>query len=91
MKVKKWMSYQQLNRQIKQFKYLGPDASSVPADVSERGIKIGGQAAENWCLLRLLPIIIGDKIKDSQDEVWKVVIMLKEVVELVCAPKISTA
>lgn len=89
VKVKKWLTYQQLNRQIKQFKYLGSDASSVPSEVSERGIKVGGQAAENWCLLRLLPIIIGDRIKDTQDQVWQLVIMLKEVVELVCAPKIS--
>lgn len=70
---------------------MGSDASSVPSEVSEPGIKIGGQAAENWCFLRLLPIIIGDRIKDTQDQVWQVVIMLKEVVELVCSPKISAA
>lgn len=74
---------------VDQFKYLGSDASSVPSEVSERGIKVGEQAAENWCLLRLLPVIIGDRIKDTQDQVWQLVIMLKEVVELVCALKIS--
>lgn len=84
MKVKKWMTYQQLNQQ---FKYLGFDASSIPSEVSERGIAVGGQAAENLCLLRLFPIIIGDRIKDTQ--VWQLVIMLKEVAELVCVPKIS--
>lgn len=91
VKVKKWMTYEQLNRQIKQFKYQGSDASSVPSEVNERGIKVGGQAAENWCFLRLLPIIIGDRIRETQDQVWQLVIMLKEVVELVCAPKISTS
>lgn len=70
---------------------MGSDASSVPSEVSERGIEIGGQADENWCLLQLLPIINGDRIKDTQDRVWQVVIMLKEVVELVCSPKISAA
>lgn len=69
VKVKRWMTYQQLNQQIKQFRYLGSDASSVPPEVSERGIKVGGQATENWCLLRLLPIIIGDKIEDTQHQV----------------------
>ena len=34
-------------------------------------------------------IIIGDKIKDTQYQVWQLAIMLKEVVELVYAPKIS--
>lgn len=49
VQVKKWMTYQQLNQQIKQFKLLGSDDSSVPSKVSERCIKIVGQAAENWC------------------------------------------
>lgn len=91
MKVKKWMTYSQLNRRVKQFKYLGSDASSVPSEVRERGIKLGGKTVENWCLLRLLPIIIVDKIKDTKDQVWQLAIMLKEVVEIVCAPKISAA
>ncbi|KAI2643064.1 hypothetical protein H4Q32_029533 [Labeo rohita] len=69
IKEKKWMTFQQLNRRIRQFMYLGSDGSSVPSDVVKRGKKIGGQAIQNWCLLRLLPIIIGDKIKDTQDQV----------------------
>lgn len=91
IKEKKWMTFQQLNRRIRQFMYLGSDGSSVPSDVVKRGKKIGGQAIQNWCLLRLLPIIIGDKIKDTQDQVWQLLIMLKKVVELVCSPKISAA
>lgn len=90
VKVKKWFTYTQLNRRIMQFVYQGSDASSSPCQVSEKGKKIGGQAAENWCLLRLLPVIIGDKI-DPQDPTWQLVISLKELVELVCAPKITTA
>ncbi|KAL0185508.1 hypothetical protein M9458_021205, partial [Cirrhinus mrigala] len=53
------------------------------------GAKLGGQATENWCLLRLLPVIIGEKIEDTEDPVWQLVVQLKEVVELICAPTIS--
>ena len=63
VKVKKWMTYQQLTQQIKQFKYLGSDDISVPSKVSERCIKIVRQAAENWCLLRLLLSLLGTKSK----------------------------
>ncbi len=56
--------------------------------MSEKANTTGSQAAENWCLLRLLPVIIGDKV-DSHDPVWELVITLKELVELVCAPKIT--
>lgn len=55
----------------------------------EKSKTIGGQACENWCFLRLLPVIIGDKV-DPHDPVWQLVIALKELVELVCAPTITT-
>lgn len=83
---KKCFSYTQLNRRIAQFKYLGPDAGSAPFQICKKGSKLGGQAAENWCLLRFLPVII-----DSQDPVWQLTLKLKELVELVCAPRITTA
>lgn len=58
--------------------------------MNEKAKTVGGQAAENWCLLRLLPVTIGDKV-DPRDPVWQLMITLKELVELVCAPTITTA
>lgn len=89
VKVKKFFTYSELNRRIRQFTYQGSDSNSTPSEVSEKGAKLGGQAAENGCLLRLLPIIIGEKIADTEDPVWQLVVQLKEVVELICAPTIS--
>lgn len=90
IKVKHWFTYTQLNRRITQFAYKDSNCNSCPAPVSEKANTIGGQAAENWCLLRLLPVIIGDKV-DPHDPVWQLVIALIELVELVCAPSITTA
>lgn len=42
VKVKKFFTYSQLNRRIKQFSYQGSDGSSKPAEVSEKGVKLGG-------------------------------------------------
>ena len=54
------------------------------------GDKLGGHAAQNWCLLRLLPLVVGDRIDDHLgDEVWLMYLDLKRIVEIVCAPKIS--
>lgn len=44
VKVKKFFTYSQLNRRIKQFSYQGSDGSSKPAEVSEKGMELGGQA-----------------------------------------------
>lgn len=89
VKVKKCFTYSQLNRRIKQFSYHGSDATSTPSEVAEKGDKIGGKATENWSLLRLLPILIGEKITDTDDPIWQLTVQLKELVELICAPKIS--
>lgn len=89
VKVKKFFTYTQLNRRIKQFSYQGSDATSTPSEVVEKGVKIGGQAAENWSLLRLLPVIIGEKITNTDDPVWQLTVQLKELVEIICAPRIS--
>ncbi|KAF3856783.1 hypothetical protein F7725_017506, partial [Dissostichus mawsoni] len=69
------------------FKYFGQEKVffkmfSSPCRVNEKANTLGGQAAENWCLLRLLLVIIGDKV-DPCDPAWQLLITLKELVELV--------
>ena len=51
--------------------------------------KIGGNATQNWCFLRLLPLFVGDRIKNPlEDEVWQLSLQLREVVAIITAPKI---
>ncbi|XP_023815110.1 uncharacterized protein LOC111948035 [Oryzias latipes] len=89
--TKKWFTYKILNRRIKQFKYTGTDASSKPSELSPKTLKLSGQAVQNWNFLRLLPLIIGDKVQDPQDDVWQLTLQLKNIVDLVCAQQISKA
>lgn len=46
---------------------------------------IGGNATENGCLLRLLPLMTGSKVPLEQ-EAWQLLMTLKDVVELVMSP-----
>ena len=80
-----------MNQVIVKFKYKGYDANDKPSIVNENGKTLGGHAAQNWCLLRLLPLLVSSKIQDSNDEVWAAICLLREIVALVCAPKISVA
>uniref|UniRef100_A0A096MAD3 Uncharacterized protein n=1 Tax=Poecilia formosa TaxID=48698 RepID=A0A096MAD3_POEFO len=91
IKKKGWFTYSTLNRHIKQFKYCDSDASSKPCEVTYNAAKLSGQAMQNWNLLRLLPLIIGDKVQDTADDVWQLTLQLKDTVELICAQKISLA
>lgn len=91
IKTNKWFTYTILNRCIKQFKYKGTDASSKPCEVSPKTLKISGQAVQNWNFLRLLPVIIGDKVQNPQDNVWQLTLQFKDIVDLICAQKIFKA
>jgi len=86
---KKWFTYTILNRRIRQFKYKATDACSKPCAVTPKALKLSGQAIQNWNFLRLLPLLIGDKVQDSQDNIWQLTLQLKDIVDLICAQQIS--
>uniref|UniRef100_A0A1A8BQ80 Uncharacterized protein n=1 Tax=Nothobranchius kadleci TaxID=1051664 RepID=A0A1A8BQ80_NOTKA len=89
VQVEKHFTYNELNRAVAKFKHIGSDALSKPCEV-KTGQRLAGSAAQNQCLLRLLPLYIGEKIKDPVDnEVWQLCLKLRDIVELVCAPQIS--
>lgn len=50
------------------------------------GDKLGGQAAQNWSLIWLLPVIMHDRIKNADDPVWQQFLSLYDIVVIVCAP-----
>ena len=91
IKKKAWFTYSTLNRRIKQFKYCGSDASTKPSEVNPTAYKLSGQAIQNWNFLRLLPLIIGDRVRDTADDVWQLTMQLKDIVDMICAQKISVS
>jgi hypothetical protein len=47
---------------------------------------VSGHAVQIWTFLRFIPVLIGHKIENTDDGVWRLILLLREVVELVCAP-----
>lgn len=45
----------------------------------------GGNAHENWCLIWLLPFLMGSYVPEG-DDTWEILMLLKDIVELVVAP-----
>lgn len=86
VKSRKWFSYDVLNRRIVTFRGESRNKANV---LPTNGTKLGGHAAQNWWLLRFLPVLLHDKVRDPKDEVWQLVLLLRQVVELVCAPALS--
>lgn len=77
------------NRRSRQFKCKGSDALTNPCDVNCEGSRLPGQAIQNLNFLRLLPVLIGNKVQDPEDDVWQLMMQLKDIVDLICAQNIS--
>lgn len=90
VKTKNWFSYKLLNQRIKAFKCKLNDSGNKPAAcLRNKKKKLGGHAVQNWTLLRLLPLLIGDKIDDPSDSIWQLYLLLKRICELACAPALT--
>jgi len=85
---KKFFTLEHLNNLIHSFPYKDGDKTNrphlLPKNLKKKST-LGGNAHENWCLLRLLPFIIG-KLVPSDEPAWQVILDLKDIAELVVAP-----
>ncbi len=85
---KKYFTFSELNSAITQFPYKWTDKTDCPQPLPttfSSKKKIGGNAHENWALIRLLPFIIGHRIP-LNDPAWLLLMSLKDIIELVVAP-----
>ena len=90
------LSVDELNNRIKIFDYGRSDVKNKPsANFTTANLrnadtdhKIHQTAAQTWCLLRIFPFLVFDKVP-SNDRYLKLVINLCEIVETVFAPKLE--
>ena len=82
----RWFSEDDINRRILDFPYLKTDAISKPVPIKTTATRLVGNASQNWCFLRLFPLLVYDKVKDTSNPVWEMLLVLRTVVERVCAP-----
>ncbi len=89
---KKYFTLDKLNESIQKFPYKWTDKSNRPHAIPRTFMlkkSIGGNAHENWSLLRLLPLLIGHLVPPDEPS-WQVILDLKDIVELVVAPVHTT-
>lgn len=85
---KKYFTFDQLNKLIQEFPFKWGDKTNRPHVLSATFVKkktIGGNAHENWCLLRLIPLIVG-KLVPQEEPAWEVILLLKDILELAVCP-----
>lgn len=89
---KKFFTLDRINHLITSFPYKFGDKTNrphlLPKTLLQKKLKsqtIGGNAHENWCLLRLLPLMVGTLVPDNEPA-WQLILDLHDIVELVVAP-----
>ena len=86
---KEWFSEQYLNSRIKQFKFDATAAHSKALPVKFTAKKLSGNASQNRCFILFFPLSIIFKVKDFADPVWKMLLLLRQIVEITCVPLIA--
>jgi hypothetical protein len=88
---KKLFSIEKLNKLIETFPYKGSDAINKPKTLQKKFAKLGGSASQNRTFLRLLPLIVGPLIQDSENEIWRNILRLRRICDYASAPIITMA
>ncbi|RUM28374.1 MAG: hypothetical protein DSY42_08515 [Aquifex sp.] len=79
-----------LNQRIGHFPYLGSDKVNKPSalSISPGGkVSVKQEAAQMWCLLRLLPLLVGHRVPVENSK-WEVLLKLLDSSHYICAPSI---
>lgn len=91
--VAKYFTLEQLNARINDLNYGADEKRNKPREIKISQIKnkhVKMSAAESLCLLRNVGILIGEFIPEG-DKYWKVIIKLKEIIDVVTAPVVHVS
>lgn len=84
-----------LNSRLQRFAFSFYDQSNKPSPKFKTNLlrKKGNyntkqRASQNWCLIRMLPLLIGDLIPEG-DEYFSLILILLEIMDIVFAPSVS--
>lgn len=97
IKEKKLLSIVEFNGRIAFFKYTELDILDKPSPINleKKGIRIGQNAAQCWCLIRNLPLILSDFVTvnsehyDTVRDKWRLMKLLIDIIHICFSPHIS--
>lgn len=88
---KGYFTLDRLNHSIRSFPYKYTDKVNKPKVIAKSALtkkSIGGNGHENWALLRLLPLMVGWLVPESEPS-WEILMDLKEIVQIVVSDKFT--
>ena len=87
--LKKWFSIDEYNHSLKSLKYKYNEASDKPLEVpsSYKVKKLKGKAVSIWTHMRNFPLVVRKFVKNNEDPVLGLGLLLHEITERICAQK----
>ncbi|KAJ8682451.1 hypothetical protein QAD02_018243 [Eretmocerus hayati] len=90
VKVKGWIRLGILNYRLNHVTLASTDRINLPAiKFDSKRSKLVGNASQIRYLIMILPLVLADRVRDFDDPVWKMVVKLRDVCDLLCAPALS--
>lgn len=89
----KLITLEQLNFRLTSFDYGFSDCRNKPSAIKPQELKnpdgaLRQTAAQTWCLLRLLPLMIGDLVPEGNKH-WELLLSLLSCMELMFSPQLT--
>lgn len=83
-----WFTYQFLNHRLQKIKFLN---ENVYIPIIKDSPKIAGTASQIRRILLIFPLAVFDKlsVKNIENDVWMLVLHLRQICSLICAPALS--
>ena len=82
-----YFSIEEFNTILCKFPFMGTDKVDKPSAISTDG-NVKQTMCKMWCLFRLLPLLIGDKVP-SDDPTWQLYLHLRAIVEYLTAKRLK--
>lgn len=84
------ITYEAVCEKLQKFLYCDVDKPNKPTTPSSGNFQLKQTESQMWCLVRLLPLVIGSEIPEG-NEVWNVIPNLLDMIEYICAPSFDQA
>ena len=91
----KWFSWDSYEKNVKEFQFKGKDCDNRPPVLPGKTMKIKGSRriigtfSEIACLIRSLPQLLFDEIKNTEDPFWKWLLLIRNFLRFVLMPSIT--
>lgn len=87
--AEKHVTIREINEEMNKMCFGQNDKVNKPVQLSERLhiVGISGSASQKWCLFRLLPFLLAQRVPNDCTY-WNVFLLCREIVEIVMAPKV---